>query len=262
MINSLRTAALGMAAQQLKVDTISNNLANVNTTGYKRSDIQFQDLMYQTIQSGNVDQHNNKEKPGSIQVGHGNKPVATFKSFTNGSMEATGNPLDVAINGRGFIQVLKPDGTIAFTKDGTLRMDSSGNLVTSSGLSVYPEITIPDNAESINISEDGIISIKFPDEIQPEELGQIELATFVNPGGLESIGGNLYENTSASGEAVFSVPGENGVGSTMQGYLEKSNVDVVKEMVGLIVAQRAYEINSKAIKTSDELLAMTNNLKR
>jgi flagellar basal-body rod protein FlgG len=262
MIRSLRTAALGMSAQQLKVDTISNNLANVNTTGYKRSDIQFQDLMYQTIQSGNVDQKNGKEKPGSIQVGHGNKPVASFRSFTTGNIEETGNALDVAINGRGFIQVMKPDGEIAFTRDGALRMDSTGNLVTTSGLSVYPELSIPDNAESISLSEDGIISIKYPGETETEEIGQFELATFVNPAGLESIGGNLFDKTSASGEPVFSTPGEEGVGSIVQGYLEKSNVDVVKEMVGLIVAQRAYEINSKAIKTSDELLSMTNNLKR
>jgi len=262
MIRSLRTAALGMSAQQLKVDTISNNLANVNTTGYKKSDVQFQDLMYQNIQSGNVDQSNNKEKPGTIQIGHGNKPVASFKTFTIGAIEETGNPLDLAINGKGFVQVLKPDGAIAFTRDGAMRMDSSGNLVTASGLSVYPEITIPDNAESVSISEDGIISIKYPDEIQPEEIGQIELATFVNPAGLESIGGNLFEHTSASGEPIFGTPGEEGVGAVVQGYLEKSNVDVVKEMVGLIVAQRAYEINSKAIKTSDELLAMTNGLKR
>ncbi len=262
MIRSLRSAALGMSAQQLKVDTISNNLANVNTTGYKKSDVQFQDLMYQNIQSGNIDQRNGKEKPGTIQVGHGNKPVASFRSFTKGNLEETGNPLDVAINGRGFLQVMKPDGTIGFTRDGSLRLDSTGNLVTASGLSVYPEISIPDNAESINISEDGIISIKYPDEIQPEEIGQIELATFVNPAGLESVGGNLFDKTAASGEPIFSMPGEEGVGTVVQSYLEKSNVDVVKEMVGLIVAQRAYEINSKAIKTSDELLSMTNNLKR
>ncbi|MBN2280386.1 MAG: flagellar basal-body rod protein FlgG [Candidatus Marinimicrobia bacterium] len=262
MIRSLTTAALGMSAQQLKVDTISNNLANVNTTGYKKSDVQFQDLMYQNIQSGNVDQSNNKEKPGTIQIGHGNKPIASFKTFTVGAIEETGNPLDIAINGKGFLQVLKPDGTIAFSRDGSLRMDNSGNLVNASGLSLYPEITIPDNAESVNISEDGIISVKYPDEIQPEEIGQIELATFINPAGLESIGGNLFDKTSASGEPVFSTPGDEGVGTIVQAYLEKSNVDIVKEMVGLIVAQRAYEINSKAIRTSDELLSMANNLKR
>lgn len=262
MIRSLRTSALGMSAQQLKVDTISNNLANVNTTGYKKYDIQFQDLMYQTIQSGNVDQSNGKEKPGSIEIGHGNRPVASFRSYTKGNLEETGNPLDIAINGRGFIQILKPDGEVAYTRDGALRMDNSGNLVTTSGLSVYPEITIPDNAESIKISEDGIITIKYPNEIEPEEIGQIELATFVNPAGLESVGGNLFNKTLASGEPIFSTPSEEGVGSVIQSYLEKSNVDVVKEMVGLIVAQRAYEINSKAIKTSDELLAMTNGLKR
>jgi flagellar basal-body rod protein FlgG len=195
-------------------------------------------------------------------VGHGNKPVASFRSFTVGNLEETGNPLDIAINGRGFLQVMKPDGTIAYTRDGALRMDSSGNVVTTSGLSVYPEITIPDNAESVSISEDGIISIKYPDEIEPEDIGQIELATFINPAGLEAIGGNLYDQTAASGEPIFSVPGDEGVGTVVQAYLEKSNVDVVKEMVGLIVAQRAYEINSKAISTSDELLAMTNNLKR
>ncbi len=262
MLRSLRTAALGMSAQQLKVDTISNNLANINTTGYKKTNLEFQDLMYQTIQSGNIDQRNGKVQPGTIQVGHGNKPISSYRSFTQGDVEETGNPLDIAINGKGFIQVLRPDGSTAFTRDGALRMDSAGNIVTKSGLSVYPEISIPDNAEGISISQDGVISVKFPNQIDPEEIGQIELATFMNSGGLEALGGNLYKKTEASGEPTFALPGDDSIGTVVQGYLEKSNVDVVKEMVGLIVAQRSYEINSKAIKTSDELLAMTNNLKR
>jgi len=262
MIRALRTAALGMSGQKLKLDSISNNLANVNTTGYKKNSVAFQDLMYESIQSGDIDRRNNVEKPGEIQIGMGTKPVSSYKSFTQGDVKQTGNALDVAIQGDGFLQVERGDGSTAYTRAGNLRMDASGNLVTSSGLQVYPNINIPSNSESISISKDGVVSVKYKGETQPEEIGQIELASFMNPGGLKSIGGNLYESTEASGDPSFGIPGEEGYGQIYQGYLEKSNVKTVKEMTEMIVAQRSYEINSKAVKTADEILAMTNNLKR
>jgi flagellar basal-body rod protein FlgG len=262
MIRSLRTSALGMSAQQLKIDNIANNLANVNTTGYKKSSVAFQDLMYETLQSGEVDRQSNKEKPGEIQIGMGNKPISSYQSFSQGEIKETGNPLDIAINGPGFFQILRSDGTYAYTRDGNFRVNSSGNLVTSSGLTVYPEQSIPEGASSVKISEDGVISVKIDGQTEPEEIGRLELVNFMNPSGLKSAGGNLYEKTEASGEPLFGMPGDQSFGTLHQGYLEKSNVDVVKEMVNLIVAQRTYEINSKAVKTADEILAMTNNLKR
>ncbi|MDP8241026.1 MAG: flagellar basal-body rod protein FlgG [Candidatus Hatepunaea meridiana] len=262
MLRSLRTAALGMAAQQLNVDTIANNLANVNTTGYKKNNVEFQDLLYETIQAGSSSGGEGNEKPGDIQIGMGNKPISTFRCFTQGNITETGNSLDIAIEGNGFFQIQKPDGEYAYTRDGALRINSTGNLVSVSGLRVYPEIMLPENVASVNISQDGIISVLFQGESEPEEIGQLELATFMNSAGLRAIGGNLYEQTEASGEPAYGPPGEDGFGTVVQGYLEKSNVDVVQEMINLIVAQRAYEINSKAVKTADEILAMTNNLKR
>ncbi len=262
MLKALSTAALGMAGQQMNIDVISNNLANVNTTGFKKSEVEFQDLLYETIQSGQADGQNDQEKPGEIQVGLGNRPISTYRSFSQGNVEQTSNPLDIAINGKGFFQILKPDGTFAYTRDGAFRINSDGNLVTSSGLKVYPEISIPEGTTGVNISEDGVMSVMMNGQTEPEELGQIELANFINPAGLHALGGNLYEATQASGDPVFSLPGEDGTGMVEQGYLEKSNVDVAQEMINLIVAQRAYEINSKAVRTVDDLLALTNNLKR
>lgn len=262
MLRSLRTAALGMAAQQLNVDSIANNLANVNTTGYKRSTIEFQDLLYDTIQSGASDGRKGNEKPGEIQIGLGNRPVSTYRTFSQGSIVETGNPLDLAINGKGFLQIIKSDGNYGYTRDGSLRLNSTGNLVTVSGLYVFPELSLPEGVSSINISQDGIVSVIIEGRPESEEIGQLELVTFMNPAGLRAIGGNLYEETEASGEPYFGLPGEEGFGTVIQGYLEKSNVDVVQEMINLIVSQRAYEINSKAVKTADELLAMTNNIKR
>jgi flagellar basal-body rod protein FlgG len=261
MIRSLRIAALGMAAQQLNVDTISNNLANVNTTGYKKNAIEFQDLLYENIEVGSDNSREEKAPTGTIQVGLGNKPVATFRSFSQGALTETGNSLDVAINGNGFLQVVRPDGTYAFTRAGTLNINSDGYLVNQSGLHLYPEIVIPANASSIKISQDGVVSVIVGNETSAEEVGQIELASFINPAGLQAIGGSLFVETDASGVPTFGTPGSEGFGSLHQGYLEKSNVDVVEEMINLIVAQRAYEVNSKSIKVSDELLAMTNNLK-
>lgn len=262
MIRSLRTAALGMSAQQLNVDTISNNLANVNTTGFKKSMVEFQDLLYETVNTGSTDGSKEFARPNEIQIGLGNKPVSTYRSFSQGSVEQTSNALDLAINGNGFFQVMQADGEIAFTRDGTFQINSSGYVVNSSGLKLYPEITVPDDVSAIEITEDGTISVTSNNETESEEIGQIELATFLNPTGLEAIGGNLYTQTEASGDPTYGIPGEDNFGTVEQGYLEKSNVDVVQEMINLIVAQRAYEINSKAIKTADDLLSMTNNLKR
>jgi len=262
MFRALTTAALGMSAQQLNVDVIANNLANVNTTGYKKSNIEFQDLLYQTINASRADGREGNEKPTQIQLGLGNRPISTYRSFSQGNMEDTSNPLDIAINGEGFIQVLKPDGSTVYTRDGALKINSSGNLVTNSGLTVYPEISFPERVTNVMINQDGIVEVLLQGESEPEELGRIELATFMNPAGLKSIGSNLYEITVSSGEAAFGMPGEEGIGLIVQGYLEKSNVDVAQEMINLIVAQRAYEINSKAVKTADEILAMTNGLKR
>lgn len=262
MFRALTTAALGMSAQQLNVDVIANNLANVNTTGYKKSNIEFQDLLYQTINAGRADGREGNEKPTPIQIGLGNRPVATFRSFSQGNMQETSNPLDIAISGEGFIQVLRPDGSTVYTRDGALKINSSGNLVTNSGLTVYPEISFPERVTNIMIHQDGVVEVLLQGESEGEELGQLELATFMNPAGLKSIGSNLYEITEASGEPNFGMPGQEGMGLITQGFLEKSNVDVAQEMINLIVAQRAYEINSKAVKTSDEILGMTNNLKR
>ncbi len=261
MLRSLRTAALGMAAQQLNIDSISNNLANINTTGYKKNSVEFQDLLYETVQSGAAEGRDDNEKPGEIQIGLGNKPVSTFRTFTQGAISETGNPLDIAINGKGFFQIMRSNGTMAYSRDGAFRVNAAGEIVNPNGMALYPDISVPDNATAVQVSEDGVISVTLEGQTDPEELGQVELVTFMNPAGLRSVGGNLYEQTESSGEPVFGVPGQDGVGNIVQGYLEKSNVDVVSEMINLIVAQRAYEINSKAIKTSDELLAITNNLK-
>ncbi len=262
MLRSLRTAALGMSAQQLNVDTIANNLANVNTTGYKKSAVEFQDLLYETINSGSGEGAEGNEKPSEINIGMGNKPISTFRSYSQGSIEETSNPLDMAISGKGFFQVLMPDGNITYSRDGAFRINSTGEMVNAAGLKMYPDISLPDGIQSVNIAQDGIVSAMMDGEVQPLEIGQIELANFMNPAGLKPIGGNLLAATEASGDPSFGMAGDAGYGTIMQGYLEKSNVDVVKEMISLIVAQRSYEINSKAVKTADEMLAMTNALKR
>ncbi len=261
MFRSLRIAALGMAAQQLNVDTISNNLSNVNTTGYKKNSVEFQDLLYETIQTGQNESGDNVTPPASIQIGLGSRPVATFRSFSQGALVETGNSLDIAINGNGFLQILRSDGTYAYTRAGALNVTAEGYLVNQAGLHVYPEITVPANASSIKISSDGVISVLVNGDADPEEIGHLELASFINPAGLKAIGGGLFEETEASGAPSFGTPGSEGFGTIYQGYLEKSNVDVVEEMINLIVAQRAYEVNSKSVKVSDELMAMTNNLK-
>jgi len=263
MMRSLWTAATGMYAQQVNIDVISNNLANVNTTGFKKSRVDFKDLFYQTLKlAGTPVAGGELELPVGYQVGLGVRPAAIFKIFSTEGLQETKNPLDLAIEGDGFFQVLLPDGTTAYTRDGSFKIDSDGRIVTSNGYLLYPEITIPDDAESITISRDGTVSVLRAGETSSEELGRIELARFINPSGLRSIGDNLYTETDASGAPITGNPGESGLGMVLQGFLETSNVNVVEEMVKMIIAQRAYEVNSRAVQTSDDMLSIANNLRR
>jgi flagellar basal-body rod protein FlgG len=261
MLRALRTAALGMSAQQSSVDNTANNLANANTTGYKRSTVVFQDLLYQNVRAGGEEAAGGAA-PASMQMGHGAAAVATMRNFGQGSMTETGNSLDLAINGDGFFQVRRPDGSIAFTRDGTFTLSADGELVTQNGLLVEPDVIIPPEAVEVNVSQDGIVMARLQGEPDPIELGQVELARFANPAGLRGLGGNLYEPTDASGEPTIGIPGTDGLGMISQGYLEAANVDVVQEMVNLISAQRAYELNSKMVTTSEEMLQIANNVKR
>ncbi len=260
MIKALSIAASGMEAQQLNMDIIANNLANVNTTGFKKSRADFQDLLYQTIRAAGGTTTTGNEVPIGIQVGLGTRTAAVQKIFTPGDMIQTGNELDLAIEGDGFFQVLLPDGETVYTRAGALKKDSTGRLVTSDGYPIQPEITIPDNATRIAIYEDGTVEAFLDGSTTGDQLGQIELATFSNPAGLFSLGRNLLQETQSSGPPTLGIPGELGLGTIAQGYLEGSNVSVMEEMVAMIAGQRAYEINSKAIKTADEMLQMTNNL--
>ena len=261
MLRALRTAALGMSAQQNSVDNTANNLANANTTGYKRSTVVFQDLLYQNVRASG-EEAGGGAAPASMQMGHGAAAVATMRNFGQGSMTETGNSLDMAINGDGFFQVRRPDGSIAFTRDGTFTLSADGELVTQNGLLVEPDVIIPPEAVEVNVSQDGIVMARLQGEPDPIELGQVELARFANPAGLRGLGGNLYEPTDASGEPTIGIPGTDGLGMISQGYLEAANVDVVQEMVNLISAQRAYELNSKMVTTSEEMLQIANNVKR
>jgi len=251
-----------MYAQEMVVDVISNNLANLNTTGFKKSKVEFQDLLYQTIQNPGASTNGSAAPTSEIQIGHGTKPVSVLKIFSQGDVSPTDNPLDLAIDGEGFFKVQMPDGRITYTRDGTFKISADGRLVTSDGYVLDPEISLPENTTGVNISSEGVISAQVVGETEPEVLGQIELAKFVNPAGLKNIGRNLFEETGASGAPQYGTPDSDGFGRVLQGYIETSNVDVVQEMVNMIVAQRAYEINSKAIKTSEEMLTMANNLKR
>ena len=257
----MHTAASGMAAQQLNVDTIANNLANVNTPGYKKSRIEFQDLLYQTFRPAGSGTLGQAEVPTELQVGCGTRPVATSKMYFQGEIVETGNPLDMAILGDGFFQIRMPDGTEAFTRDGSFKISSDGQIVNSDGFFLAPEITLPIDTVSMIISRDGLVSALMAGIDEPQEVGQIELVKFINPGGLKNMGHNLYTRTTASGEYTIGNPAMEGFGTIEQMYLETSNVDVVEEMVNMIVAQRAYEINSKVIKTADEMMSLMNRLK-
>lgn len=262
MISALWTSATGMNSQQTNIDTISNNLANVNTTGFKKSRVSFQDLMYQTINQPGATNAQGSEIPVGIEVGHGSKVAATQKLFTEGDIQTTDNDLDIMIEGDGFLQVQLPDGTMAYTKDGCLKQDSNGQIVTADGYPVSPNLQIPEGTDDISIASDGTVSVTIGDESGSETIGQLELYDFSNPAGLNSIGKNLYQQTAASGDPIGGTPGENGLGTINQGYLEMSNVKVVEEMVNMIAAQRAYEVNSKSIQAADEMLQTANQLRR
>jgi flagellar basal-body rod protein FlgG len=251
-----------MAGQQLNVDNIANNLANVNTTGFKKAKIEFQDVMYQSMRRSGVTSAAGSTVPTSLDIGYGSKPIASTRQFSVGEMQQTDNPLDLAIDGDGFFQVTMPDGTVAYTRDGSFKLTGEGRIATSDGFYLQPEVSIPEDAVAISIGFDGRLSVIQAGSNDPVELGQIELARFVNPAGLRAIGHNLFQETPASGEALTAVPSESGLGSLQQGYLEMSNVDVVNEMVNMIVAQRAYEINSKVVQTADDMSSLVNNLKR
>ena len=264
MMRSLWTAASGMIGQQFNIDTIANNLANVNTTGFKQNRADFEDLLYQTERLAGTPATEQTVIPTGIQVGHGVKPAATQKIFTQGALQSTGNVSDIAIEGEGFFRVLQYDGTYGYTRDGSFKIDSSGQIVNSNGLRLLPEIILPEGFvhDSLSISQDGRITVKIAGSDDPIEVGQIEVYRFVNPAGLQAIGENLLKQTNGSGEAIPGRPGFDGMGKVLQSFLEMSNVSVVKEMVNMIVAQRAYELNSRAIQTSDNMLATATTLKR
>lgn len=254
MIRSLWIAKTGLDAQQTQMDVIANNLANVSTSGFKRSRAVFEDLLYQTIRQPGAQSSQQTQLPSGLQLGTGVRPVATERIFTQGNLQQTGNNKDVAIQGAGFFQVLLPDGTTAYTRDGSFQSDNQGQLVTSSGYVVQPAITIPANAQSITIGRDGTVSVTQAGSVAPVQVGSLQLATFINSAGLEAKGENLYVETAASGTANTNTPGSNGAGLLNQGYVETSNVNVAEELVNMIQTQRAYEINSKAIQTSDQML--------
>lgn len=261
MIRALFTGATGMIAQQLNMDTIANNLANVNTTGFKKSRVNFQDLLYETLKPAGTETQAGTTIPEGIQVGHGVRPSSIAKLFTTGNMIQTGNPLDLMIEGEGFFQVTLPDGTRAFSRDGSFKMNQTGNLMTADGYLLEPAITIPANAESISVGRDGTVSV-LTDGTQGL-IGNIQLVRFINPAGLDArLGSNLLLETEASGTPQESPPGLEGMGMLTQGFLENSNVQVVEEILQMIIAQRAYEASSKVIQSSDEMLQLANNIKR
>jgi len=262
MQRSLFIAATGMEAQRLSIDVISNNLANVNTTGFKKSRADFQELIYQGIREAGASSAEGVELPTGIQVGLGVQPAAVQKMFQQGDFVSTGNNLDLVIEGQGFFQIVKPDGEIAYTRSGALKLNSEGNIVNSDGYALEPAITIPPNALQITITPDGTVSVMEAGSPAPTQVGQIELAQFINPGGLNALGKNLFSPTASSGEATTGNTGADGLANINQGFLELSNVNVVEEMVNMIVSQRAYELNSKVVQTSDEMLATANNLRR
>ncbi|MGJ7507309.1 flagellar basal-body rod protein FlgG [Variovorax sp. GT1P44] len=254
MIRSLYVAKTGLEAQQTQLDVVSNNLANVGTTGFKKSRAVFEDLMYQNLRQVGGQTSDQTRLPSGLQVGTGVRVVATERMHSQGNMTKTDNPKDVAINGAGFFQVLMPDGTTSYTRDGSFQTDRDGQLVTASGFTIQPAITIPQNATSMTVGRDGIVSVTQAGSTATVQVGQLQLATFLNPAGLQSLGENLYNETDSSGAPNLVNPGVDGAGILSQGYTEASNVNVVEELVNMIATQRAYEINSKSIQTSDQML--------
>ncbi len=259
MNQGLWIAKTGLDAQQTRMAVVSNNLANVNTTGFKQGRAVFEDLLYQNVRQSGGQSSQDTLLPSGMNLGTGVRVVATEKLFTQGSVLQTDNAMDVAINGRGFFQILKPDGDIAYTRDGTFQLNDQGEMVTSSGYTVQPGITIPDQAQSITIGLDGVVSVKVAGQASPTQVGTLEIADFINPVGLQPVGENLYIETAASGSAQPGTPGLNGLGALNQGALEGSNVNVVSELVNMIETQRAYEMNSKAISTNDQMMQYINN---
>lgn len=255
MIRSLWIARTGLDAQQTQLDVISNNLANVSTNGFKRSRAVFEDLLYQTIRQPGAQSSQSSQVPAGLQLGTGAKPVSTARVFTQGNLQKTDNTLDIAVQGSGFLQVLLPDGTTGYTRDGSFQKDNQGQIVTADGYALLPNMTIPANATSLSIGQDGTVTITQPGSAATTQIGSIQLATFINPAGLLSMGQNIYIETAASGTPTPNTPGQNGAGLLNQGYVETSNVNVAEELVTMIQTQRAYELNSKVVSTSDQMLA-------
>ncbi len=262
MIRSLFIAATGMQAQKLNIDVVANNLANANTVGYKKSRADFQELIYQDLRTPGALSTEGSEIPSGIQLGLGVRPVAIQKVFQQGDFIHTGNPLDLVIEGDGFFQILMPDGTIAYTRGGSFKLDSEGRIVNSDGYVLEPEIAIPPDTLSITIGSDGIISVVEAGSTEPTEIGQIELTRFINPAGLKAIGRGLFIPTASSGDPITDIPGNEGIGTISQGFIELSNVNIVEEMINMIISQMAYEMNSKAVQASDEMMQTANNMKR
>ena len=254
MIRSLWISKTGMEAQQTQLDTIAHNLANVGSNGFKRGHVVFEDLIYQNLRQAGAASSEQTQLPTGLQVGLGVRPVATSRIFSQGNLQSTTNNLDVAIKGNGFFQIQMPDGTVGYTRDGSFQVDPNGQLVTNSGYVVQPGITIPANAQNVTIAQDGTITASMPGQSAPQNIGQLQLASFVNPAGLDPLGSNLFAETAASGGPSTGSPQSNGLGALQQGYVETSNVNVVEELVSMIQTQRAYEMNSKAIQTSDQML--------
>jgi flagellar basal-body rod protein FlgG len=261
-MRALYTAASGMSAQQANIDNVANNLANVNTVGFKKSRVDFEDLVYQQIKAPGASTSQEAESPVGLESGLGTRAVSTVRNFSVGNLRSTNSPLDLAIEGHGFFQLSLPGGETGYTRAGSLNLNAEGQLVTSEGIALEPQISIPPNAISVTISKDGIVSVSLPDQPAPQQVGTIELAMFQNPAGLQARGGNVYVATSASGEPVTGVPGTDGIGTVAQGFLEESNVSVVEEMVQMILGQRAYEANSRVIRAADEMLQQVNQLAR
>jgi flagellar basal-body rod protein FlgG len=261
MIKALYTAASGMNAQQKNLDNVASNIANANTTAFKKSRVEFQDLIYETLKAA-APTDEGTTTPAALQIGGGTKVVASVKNFEQGAPQQTGNALDLMIRGDGFFQVLTPDGSIAYTRDGAWKISSQGEIVNNDGLLMEPPITLPQDATGILVSPEGKISVALAGQVEPVEVGQIELARFINPAGLVNSGNNLYKQTIASGDPIAATPGLDGTGTLDQGFLEASNVKIVDEMIALITAQRSYELNSRSVRTADEMIGIASQLKR
>jgi len=261
MMNALWVSKTGLSAQDTQLATISNNLANVSTVGFKRDRVTFEDLLYQIRRQPGAQSSQDNQLPSGLQLGTGVRIVSTQKEFTEGSLQVTGNALDVAINGRGFLEVLQPDGTTAYTRNGQFHLSRDGEIVNADGLVIQPAITVPEGAQSLTIGKDGTVSVVLPGEAEAQQIGSLTLTDFINPAGLQAMGGNLFLETTASGSPTNGTPGLDGLGTIEQGNLENSNVEVVEELVNMITTQRAYEMNAKVISTSDQMLAyITQNL--